>query len=340
MSDTEKNNDDEISLLDLTAVLLRYKIMIIIVTLTAMAAALIISIISLKLPPEESFMPNRYKSSAAMLINDSKSAGSSLSSMLSSSGLGNLAGLAGISSSSGATYSSLAVYLASSNPFLDAVVDNFNILSKPAFKKSKFPKSDSREYIKQNFTAEIDKNSGVFTISYTDIDPVFAKAVVDFAVDWLQSRFDELGIDKNRISKDNLEKNISSSYEEIQRLESEVNRVANSVGAGGNAWNLPSISLTATKLQMELDAQRQVYKQLKTQYELLKIEMQSETPVFQVLERPEISDKKAEPSRGKLCIIVTFASFFISIFAAFLLNAIENIKNDSGAMKKLFPQKH
>ena len=91
---------------------------------------------------------------------------------------------------------------------------------------------------------------------------------------------------------------------------------------------------------MELDAQRQVYKQLKTQYELLKIEMQSETPVFQVLERPEISDKKAEPSRGKLCIIVTFAGFFISIFAAFLLNAIENIKNDSGAMKKLFPQKH
>ena len=90
---------------------------------------------------------------------------------------------------------------------------------------------------------------------------------------------------------------------------------------------------------MELDAQRQVYKQLKTQYELLKIEMQSESPVFQVLERPEISDKKSEPSRGKLCIIVTFAAFFASVFAAFLLNAIENIKNDSEAMRKLFPKK-
>ena len=339
MSDTEKTNDDEISLLDLTAVLLRYKIMIILVTLTAMIGALIISVISLKLPPEKSFMPNRYKSSANMLINDSKSSGSSLSSLLSSSGLGNLAGLAGISGSAGSSYSSLAVYLASSNPFLDAVVDNFNILSKPVFKDSKFPKSDSREYVKRNFTAEIDKNSGVFTISYTDIDPAFARSVIDFAVDWLQSRFDELGIDQNRISKDNLEKNIASSYEEIQRLENEVNRVANSVGSGGNAWNLPSISLTAAKLQMELDAQRQVYKQLKTQYELLKIEMQSESPVFQVLERPEISDKKSEPSRGKLCIIVTFAAFFASVFAAFLLNAIENIKNDSEAMKKLFPKK-
>ena len=63
--------------------------------------------------------------------------------------------------------------------------------------------------------------------------------------------------------------------------------------------------------------------------------MASEKPVFQILEYAEIPDMKSGPSRGKLCIIVTFAAFFISVFLAFLLNAIENIKNDPEAMAKL-----
>lgn len=328
--------DDEISLLDLLAVLLKYKLLIILITVGGMAAAIVISVISLKQAPEHSILPNMYTSSANMLINDSKSPGSLLASALSKSGLGSLAG---ISSKAGATYSSLAVYLASSNPFLDAIADNFNILSMQIFENSKFPKSDSRKYLEKKIKAEIDKDSSVFTLSFTDIDPVFAQSVVNFAVDWLERRFDELGIDKNKIQKENLEKNVALSYEEIGKLERELNRVANSVGFGGNAWNLPSISLTTTKLQLELEAQQQVYKQLKTQYELLKIEMQSESPVFQIIERPEAPDKKSRPSRGKLCIIITFASFFLSVFIAFSLNALANIRNDAEAMEKLFPHK-
>jgi uncharacterized protein involved in exopolysaccharide biosynthesis len=49
----------------------------------------------------------------------------------------------------------------------------------------------------------------------------------------------------------------------------------------------------------------------------------------------EVPDKKSKPSRGMLCIIVTFAAFFFSVFLAFLLNAVENIKKDPEAMAKL-----
>ena len=63
--------------------------------------------------------------------------------------------------------------------------------------------------------------------------------------------------------------------------------------------------------------------------------MASETPVFQVIERAEVPDRKSKPGRGKLCIIITFAAGFMAVFAAFLLNAIENIKKDPEAMKKL-----
>ena len=68
-------NDDEISLIDLMAVLLKYKWMIIATVVFGMIAAVTISVISLKLPPEKSFLPNKYTSAGHMIINDSKSAG-------------------------------------------------------------------------------------------------------------------------------------------------------------------------------------------------------------------------------------------------------------------------
>ncbi|MCR5401109.1 MAG: lipopolysaccharide biosynthesis protein [Treponema sp.] len=329
---TEENKNDEISLIDLFAVVMKYIKMEIIIVASAMLFAVTISVISIKLPPEKSFLPNKYKSQANMLINDSSSSGGGLASAIAASGLG---GLMGISTSGGSSYSSLATYLSTSNPFLDAIVDNFNILAREEFQKSKHPLSDSRKWLSGKLKASIDDNSGVFTISCTDIDPAFAQAVVNFSVDWLSNRFDELGIDKNKIQKANLEKNIDASFAEIQKLQKEVDNVAYSVSHGSSAYNIPSITLTTTKLQMELNAQQEVYKQLKTQYELLKVQMASETPVFQILERPEIPDQKAEPSRGKLCIIITFAAAFMAIFIAFLRNAIENIKKDPEAMSKL-----
>ena len=310
--------------------------MIIITVVCFMIFAVVFSIISLLLPPKTSYLPNKYTSSASMIINEEDSAGGGLSSMLSSSGLSSIASLAGLSST-GSTYSSLAIYLTTSNPFVDAIIDEFKILEQPNFAKSKYPRTDAREFVKENLKGSIDEESGVFTLAYTNIDPVFAQCVVNFAVDWLQVRFDELGIDKNKISKENLEKNIELSYQEIQRLQKEANKVANSVTNGGSYWNIPSIAVESTKIELELRAQEEVYKQLKVQYELLKVEMQSETPVFQVLERPEIPEKKSGPSRGVLCIVITFVGIFIAIFLAFLLNAIENIKKDSEAMSKLLP---
>ena len=93
--------------------------------------------------------------------------------------------------------------------------------------------------------------------------------------------------------------------------------------------------METTRIEMEINAQTEVYKQMKTQYELLKVEMQSETPILQVLEHAAVPDQKSGPSRGTLCIIITFAAAFISVFLAFLLNALKNIRNDPEAMAKL-----
>ncbi|GHV42963.1 LPS biosynthesis protein [Spirochaetia bacterium] len=335
----EETKDDEINLIDLFAVLWQRKTMIITITLIALIGVVIFAVISFKLSTETSPLPNKYTPEALMLINNQNSQSSSLSSILSNSGgLGSLAGLMGLSVGSSAN-SQLAVFLTGSNSMLDAVVDKFDLITRYKIDtpkaKAKSPRADSRKTLKKKLTAETDEKSGVFSISFTDTDPVFAREVVNFCVAYLERRFDEMGIDKNKIEKDNLEVNIENTFKEIQRLELESRQLERSVGMGNISGNTPAISLELNRLELELSAQKQIYTQLKIQYELLKVTMASESPVFQVLEYAEVPDRKSGPSRGMICIIVTFAAGFFSVFLAFILNAIENIKKDPEAMAKL-----
>lgn len=329
-----KIQDDEISLIDLFAVLWRYKVMIIVVTLIAMIGVVVYSVISLKLPPEKSFLPNKYTAQAQMLINNDSSSSGDLSSMLSSSGLGSLASMAGINVSGGASSNSaLAGYLVHSNSVLDDIAQKFDIIDR--YKIIEYEKSSSREALKGVLSSSFDDETGIFSVSFTDIDPVFARDVVNYVVNLLEKRFLDMGIDKNRLTKENLEANIDNTYKEILKLQKEIQEIESSVSNVYNPSQTKSVIMDATLKKMELSVQQEIYAQLKAQYEMLKVTMSSEQPTFQILEYAEVPDKKSAPSRGMLCIIVTFAAFFVSVFLAFLLNAIKNIKNDPQVMSKL-----
>ncbi|GHU15248.1 LPS biosynthesis protein [Spirochaetia bacterium] len=332
----EQNTEDEISLIDLFAVLWHRKAMIIVITLIAAIGVVLYAVISIRLPPEESYLPNEYTPKALMLINNSSSSGGGMASMISASGLGGLAGIR-----TGATFSQLAVELVSTNTLLDMVVDEFDLITRYKIetpeKKAESPRADSRKALKKKLSAAYDEKSGIFSIAFTDIDPAFAQSVVNFCVVYLEKRFDELGVDKNELEKENLEKNIQNTYEEILFWEGETRRLEQSIQMGSTS--IPSFSLELNRISMELSARRTIYTQLKVQYELLKVTMSNEKPVFQVLELAEVPDQKSGPGRGMLCIIVTFAAAFFSVFLAFVLNAVENIKKDPEAMAKFKSKK-
>lgn len=324
--------DDEISLIDLLAVIWQRRVMVIAIILTAMVGSVVFSIISLVLPPEKSPLPNYYTPEAHMLINDPSSSGGGLSSMMNSSGMGALAGLAGINVGNGPTTGDVAVYLMGANSLLDTVVDKFDLITRYKIKPKDPPRATSRMLLKKSLTGEIDEDSGVFTISFRDIDPVFAQEVVNFCVRYLEQRFNDLGLDKNKIEEANLRVNIDNSFKEIQKLERESQQLGASAARGGT---IPVIALELSRLSMELEAQKQVYTQLKIQHELAKITLSSEKPTFQILEMADVLDQKSGPSRGLICIIVTFAAGFLAVFIAFVRNSIDHIKKDPEAMAKL-----
>lgn len=329
------NSDDEISLLDLVAVLWRWKRLIIGITCLVMIGVVAYVIVSKVLSPEKSYLPDMYTSSAMMLISDDSNTGNSALSQLASSGLGSLAGLAGLGGGAGSNYSKLAVYLAGSDSFLDVLIQEFDLINR--YKIQKFPKTESRKLLKKRLMATFDDKSGIFSLKFKDIDPVFAQRVVEFAVSYYEQRFAEMGLDKHKLEKEGLEKSLQTALNEIKRLEAEASGLERKTV---NAYStVPSIALEATRLNREIQVQEQIYGQLKARYELLKIDMASEMPVFQVVDYPQVPEMKSEPSRGMLCIIATFVGFFFSIFLAFLLNALQEIWRDPTARTKFLQKK-
>jgi uncharacterized protein involved in exopolysaccharide biosynthesis len=336
MNEETQKQDDVITLIDLFAVLWQRKKMIITITLAAAIGVVILSVISILLPPEKSFLPNKYTSKVLILIDDKSSPGGGFSSMLGAGGRG-LASIAGVNVPAGATYSQLATFLVGTDSMLDSVVDRFDLVTRYKIKIENYPIASSRKALKKILKAAYDETSGVFSLSFTDIDPIFAKDVVNYCSAYLEKRFEELGLDKNKIEKENLEMNIANTYNDIQQLEEESRRLEQAADSVFITNRLSVITTDISRISLELATKRQVYTQLKAQYEVLKINMASESPIFQILETAEMSmsDQKSGPSRGLLCIIVTFAAGFFSVFLAFALNTITRIKNDPEAMEKL-----
>ena len=400
---SEEQNDsyieeDEIDLLSLFGVLFRYKLFIIITTFISALGVVAFSILSLRLPPEKSPLPNKYRPEALILVQDQQQGG--VSSMLSSSGLGTLAGLAGVSP--GSSYGELAVKLLKSKSILDKIVEEYKIVEK--YKIKEHLKAASRQVILNNSRFEYDNKTKTITISFEDIDPVFAANVVNRLVELLDQRFATIGGNRNLTQKNLLESKLTDVSTEMARLEASIQdfqlkhgvlsieelakeqitmlaglrsqlilkeveiktysdlsriqdpvikrlkserdnllKLLREVESGFSSYedimpaqkDLPELALEFAHLKRDLFVQEKIYEILTQQYELTKLSIEGEEPIFQILELAEVPDRKSGPSRSIICIVTVFAAFFLSIITAFILNAVKNIKNDPEKMKRL-----
>lgn len=219
--------DDTISLLDLIGVLARRKWLIIGTTVFAALCILVFAIISLRLPPEKSPLPNTYTAKAEVLI--SEDSGTSLQSILGSSDLAGLAGLAGLSGGGGSSNAELALRLIESRTVLDQMVDEFDIIDRYEIEES--VKANSRRILMDMTATEVDSGTGILSVSVEHIDPEFARDVANRYVQILDRRFQALGLDQTQSRVRLLEEKIGEVNEEITRLTGEIEAFQREYGA-------------------------------------------------------------------------------------------------------------
>lgn len=211
----QSRTDDTVSLLDLVAVLAKRWKLIFFATFFAAIGVVLFSIYTLRLPAESPYnpLPNFYQPEAQILLSDPDS-GSGISSSLGNSELGLLAGLANMGGQ-GESSAALAQELLRGNALVDQIVDEFALLE--AFSDSEAPLSAARSSIRENLTAEFDGSSGILTVSYEHIDPVFATDVLQRLVTILESRFTFLTRDSARARTEALEQQLQQLEDELQQ---------------------------------------------------------------------------------------------------------------------------
>lgn len=183
--ETERDERFEKSLLEVVlhyvSVLVRYRWLIIIVTVGVTAVAVGFALLSRLLPPDKSPLPNIYAAQASILVqqNDQNDLAASL--------------LEGIGfdqrANPTASYrnSDLILEILNSRMLLDRVIEEFNMVER--YRITGNVKGQSRELLRHKAVFDYSRGSGVLKISFEDIDPELSRDVVNRMVVLLEEWF-------------------------------------------------------------------------------------------------------------------------------------------------------
>lgn len=266
--------DDEISLIDLLAVLFHYKKMICLVTVLAAVFAVIFCFVKMKLSEGKSIWTSTEIVSIDMSQFDEINQ-------------------QGILSDKSNIDSVITSYISSAK-LSDEIEKEFNTSGVYGTLKSKF-----------------DRKTDLLTISYTNVDSALAQKIVKFAGE------------KTRLF---FEKKLTQKLDDLAELFDKSTARVEAVRAETGGVDIKDNNLLYSELE--------TYYKLKSEIDTLTVVKQNLPNYFTVFQEASLAQENTSFSRGKFCIIIVFAAFFISVFIAFLLNAIKNIKNDPEVMKK------
>ena len=200
---------------------------------------MVFSVISLKLPPEESPLPNVYRAYAVVIFQEGGSGAAGMSSMLSAFG---------VDSGGGSSDSSqLAMQVLRSRPFVDNIVEKFNIIER--FKIEEKFKTNSRKVILDSSEYLYNRDSGALTIAFSDIDPAFAADLVNYEVSLLEEWFLKEGVTIQS-------KQISMMEEKLNELSSEISAIEGKIEAFQKEHGVLDIMEIATARSVMLNELR------------------------------------------------------------------------------------
>ncbi|MBN1242927.1 MAG: hypothetical protein JXA15_09520 [Spirochaetales bacterium] len=208
---------EEMSLIDVAAILLRHRAMILVGTAAAALGGVLFAVGSLVLPPERSYLPNFYVPKAVVLV--SEDSGSGLAGLLAASGLGSRTSLPGVPTG-GYSKAELAILLAKSNTAIDELNEEFDFTSR--YKVDRNPRSGTRRAFLARFSAALDQKTGTVALAFKDTDPEYAARVVNRSVDILDRRFAALSGKKASEQKRLLEGKLADVQVAIDRIEAEI----------------------------------------------------------------------------------------------------------------------
>ncbi len=168
------------------------------------------------------------------------------------------------------------------------------------------------------FSVKNDKKTGLITIGYLDGEPEFAAKVVAEVYGELKRYLDQDYISDAKRRRIFIGEQLERTRNEVEYWERRV----------------PDAKHSASEILREQGATLAAYTELRTQYELAKIEEAREIIAFKVLDPPLIPITKSEPRRAQICGLTLIISFFLAVFGAFFFEFIGSVRKRENAREK------
>lgn len=254
------------------SILVRYRWLIICTTAVVAAATAAFCVVSLRLPPEKSPLPNLYTAQAVILVERGQQ-GALASSILSSLGIAPDAS----STDTGYDQGALLVMILRSRTFLDKIAEEFDITHRYGITRQ--VKSGARALLQKKTVIGYDKNTASISISFQDSDPVFARDVTNRMVsllnDWIAQNMGSSNLKQKQL----LEEKVRDVKAEIDTLEMQLKTLQNRYGV-----------LTAQDLGT---SQASALAELRSQLILKEIDIKNYT-TFSAIEDPKLQQLREE----------------------------------------------
>ena len=214
--------EKEISFIDCISFVKRNKKFILTFTVVVFVLCLCVMILSLVLPQQINFLPNRFTAQSIVRINATNSS-NGLSSMLDLPNSDSISGLMRFNNSQNNSNTAWAIELSKSRTVLDEISNTFDLVNLYS-KKSKYPVVNTRKEILKNIEIEESEESGALIISYTDDDKYLAANIVNQLVEILEAEFSKIDYNSNSAQKKILDENLKKSEQAIINLHDEIYR--------------------------------------------------------------------------------------------------------------------
>ncbi|MFQ5605281.1 MAG: GumC family protein [bacterium] len=142
----------------------------------------------------------------------------------------------------------------------------------------------------------------------------------------------------NEVEYDVLTKQLSKSHEKIKLVKHRIAALQNQLNlieyGNGKADSdlllpfskIPDLGLQYIFLYKDVEVQKAIYELLVKQYEQARIQESRDTPTVEILDPPDLPERKSKPKRALVVLAASLLSFFISGFTIVINGYIEKIR--------------
>lgn len=177
-------------------------------------------------------------------------------------------------------------------------------------------KGEVIEELMEKITANMDKKTGIISISAELPDPVTAAHVAEISMEYLTNFVTNYRTEKSRQDVDFLAQRLAEAKGKYYSNQNKKAQYADQFSVG--TIRLQSADVNRERIESDYRVSSTFYQQLLQQYETAKLKVQQETPVFKTLQQPVVPYEKSGPRRLSMVILLLIVGIGIGVVTILL----------------------